>query len=222
MKLLAIESAFEPCSVALWLDGDCRERFESGTQAHARKVLPFVEDLLAEAGLPLSTLDAIAFSRGPGSFTSLRIGISAVQGLAWGADLPVAPVSSLQTTAQSVVGLGVRRGVVAMDARMEQVYCGRFELDGLLMRAVDEERVCDPADVLPGVGPGWSGVGNGFDRYPELAGAVQTLQSVHADAWPRAADVARLAADWLQDHRGLRADEAQPIYLRDKVAYSSR
>ncbi len=218
MKLLAIETAFEPCSVALWLDGESTQRFELAPRGHASLVLPFVEELLAEAGLGLGSLDALAFSRGPGSFTSLRIGISVAQGLAWGADLPVAPVSSLLATAQAAANGGVRRALVAMDARMDQVFTGRFQRRDGLMREAGEEAVCDPADVVRPDSPGWSGVGNGFGRYPVLAAMEADLVSLHASAWPSAADVALLAADWLRTNQPLAAELAQPVYLRDKVA----
>ena len=94
MKLLAIETATETVSVALELNGEVHERYLHAPRQHAELLLPWVEELLAEAGVGFSVLDAIAFSRGPGSFTSLRIGIGVVQGLAWASDCPVIPVSS--------------------------------------------------------------------------------------------------------------------------------
>jgi len=218
MKLLAIETAFEACSVALWLDGDCRERFAMTPRGHAEHLLPWVESLLGEADMGLAALDAIAFSRGPGSFTSLRIGIGVTQGLAWGAGLPVAPVSSLQAVAQSVAGAGVGRALVAMDARMGEVWTGRFENREGLMTPLGDEAVAAPEVAAAAPGPGWSGVGNGFERYPELRACADTLDSVHPGAWPHAADVALLAEHWLAGSAGLPAAQAQPVYLRDHVA----
>ncbi len=125
-RMLAIETSAEACSVALAVNGELRERFEHAPLRHAELVLPMVSGLLAEAGLRVGDLDAIAFGRGPGSFTSLRIGIGVVQGLAWGADRPVVPVSSLAAVAQAVVDTGAAgpgaRIVVAMDARMGEVF----------------------------------------------------------------------------------------------------
>ncbi|MFT5371872.1 MAG: tRNA threonylcarbamoyladenosine biosynthesis protein TsaB, partial [Lysobacterales bacterium] len=127
MKLLAIETATESCSVALAIDGQIRSRESMQIRGHAELLLPWIEELLAEGELALSGLDALVFSRGPGSFTSLRIGIGVTQGLAWGADIPVVPVSSLQSTAQAVVDRGVSSAIVALDARMNEVYCGTFK-----------------------------------------------------------------------------------------------
>jgi len=221
VKLLAIESAFEPCSVALYRDGAVvAERVHDEPRGHAERLLPFVSDVLRESGLDLGELDAIAFSRGPGSFTSLRIGIGVVQGLAFGADLPVVGVSSLQAVAQAALPRGVTRACVAMDARMDEVYAGCFERDGDLMRPVDAERVCAPAAALPARPEAWTGVGNGFARFEVLASAP--MAGVEADIWPRAADVAVLAARRLASAPALSAAEAQPVYLRDRVAEKPR
>lgn len=219
MKLLAIESATESCSVALSIDGVLRERAAVAPRRHAELLLPWVEELLAEADVTLGDLDALAFSRGPGSFTSLRIGIGVAQGLAWGAGLPVVPVSSLQSAAQAAVALGVEAAVVALDARMNEVYCGQFRLDEQgLMQPIVEERVCPPGDIRLEDPGEWSGVGNGFERYPELASLGKQLHSVYADTWPQAAAMIPLAEHWMADNAMLHAAQAQPVYLRDKVA----
>jgi tRNA threonylcarbamoyladenosine biosynthesis protein TsaB len=219
LRLLAIETASEACSVALSLDGDTRERFVLAPRKHAELVLPWVEELLGEAGVRLQELDAIAFSRGPGSFTSLRIGISAVQGLAWGAGLPVVPVSSLQASAQTLVAAGVAAAMVAMDARMGQVYCGAFHCDQTgTMRPVSAERVCDPTEVVRPPVEGFAAAGNGWIRYEVLRKLGRQFLAVHAETWPTASAVAALAARWLEDHEALPPEQAQPVYLRDQVA----
>lgn len=218
MKLLAIETSTEACSVALDLDGDVRERFAMSPRAHAERLLPWVEEVLGEGGVELPELDAIAFSRGPGSFTSLRIGIGVVQGLAWGAALPVVPVSSLQTTAQAALAAGVGRALVALDARMGEVWTGRFEgVDGLMCPA-GPERVCPPETLAQEPVQGWSGVGNGFERCAALQALNESMASVHPGIWPRAACLLPLARAWLREHAPLPASQAQPVYLRDKVA----
>ncbi len=216
MKLLAVESAFEACSAALWLDGECLERFAPGPRGHAEHLLPFVQELLDESGLVLGALDGIVFSRGPGSFTSLRIGIGVVQGLAWGAGLPVVPVSSLRCVAQAAAGEGVERAWVAMDARMDEVFSGCFTVTDGLMEAAGAEQVCAPAAAIPAEPASWSAVGNGFERFPALS-AVPVR-----DRWPalvaRAADLARLGAAEFERGLALPAEQAQPVYLRNQVA----
>lgn len=221
MKLLAIETASESCSVALALGDDVLERFELAPRLHAEKLLPWVAEILADAGVTLASLDAIAFSRGPGSFTSLRIGIGVVQGLAWGASLPVIPVSSLQATAQAIAHSGVQRAWVALDARMNEVFTARFEAVDGVMQPVGEERVCAPASAVERPLEGWTGVGNGFERYPELVACAAELREVQADAWPHASAVCQLARHWAQNHQPLPAEQAQPVYLRDQVAIKS-
>jgi tRNA threonylcarbamoyladenosine biosynthesis protein TsaB len=223
VKLLAIETATESCSVALSVEGEVRERSLVSPRGHADLLLPWVEELLAEGALALSELDAIAFSRGPGSFTSLRIGIGATQGLAWGADIPVIPISSLQSTAQVSAGFGVKAAIVALDARMNEVYCGTFHLDDKgLMQPVGEEQVCPPSVVTKLESKGWSGVGVGFERYEELVEFSNVLESVHSDIWPGARAMLQLSEDWIKNNQPLPAEQAQAVYLRDNVARKSQ
>ncbi len=219
MKILAIETATECCSVALSIDGELRERSALAPRGHAELLLPWVSELLAEGAVSLQDLDALAFSRGPGSFTSLRIGIGVTQGLAWGAEIPVVPVSSLQSTAQVAAGEGVKAAIVALDARMNEVYSGAFRLDDQqLMQAVGKETVCAPERVAAPDDGAWSGVGNGFARYPELSALGENLNSLHAETWPSAAAMVTLATHWMKSNKPLAAEQAQPVYLRDKVA----
>jgi tRNA threonylcarbamoyladenosine biosynthesis protein TsaB len=220
MNILAIETATESCSVALSLDGEVLERSSLTPRQHAEKLLPWVRELLAEGGASLQDLDALAFSRGPGSFTSLRIGIGVAQGLAWGASIPVVPVSSLRCAAQTAAAAhGVTSAVVALDARMDEVYCGQYQADEHgLMQPAGEERVCAPTALLLDDPAAWSGVGNGFARYPELAALADRLQAIYADCWPQAAAMIPLAEHWIANHALLSAEQAQPVYLRDKVA----
>lgn len=219
MNLLAIETATETVSVALDFDGEVIERYEHAPRKHAELLLPWVESVLNEAGIGFSQLDAIAFSRGPGSFTSLRIGIGVVQGLAWASDCPVVPVSSLAATAQSAVGDGVGSALVALDARMDEVFTGMFEADGDgIMIPVGEERVCPPQEVSLPLGRQAYGLGIGFERYPELRELAGDLQGILIDTWPRASSLLKLAKAWLRTNEALPAEMAQPVYLRDNVA----
>lgn len=222
-RILAIETSAEACSVAL-ADGDAvTERFEHAPMKHAELVLPMVSGLLGEAGWNTADLDVIAFGRGPGSFTSLRIGIGVVQGLAWGADIPVAPVSSLAAVAQLAVdradsGMPAQTDVlVAMDARMGEVFHGRFRPNPRgRVESVGAERVSAPGDVcLEGIGVA---AGNGFDRYEELHVRKNGVAVCLADLWPRASTVVRLARHWLEQNEALPPAMAQPVYIRNDVA----
>jgi tRNA threonylcarbamoyladenosine biosynthesis protein TsaB len=220
--ILSIETSAEACSAALAVDGEIRERFELAPRGHAERILPMIQGLLADAELTLQRIDAIAFGRGPGSFTSLRIGIGVVQGLAWGADLPVVPVSSLAALAAGVpadTSAGVSAIRVALDARMQEVYTATYSrsADGKLNRQ-GAERVCPPGDIGAGVPGAWIAAGNGFERYPELAEMSCSARRCLPDAWPRAAAVCALAEEWLGENEPLPAALAQPVYLRNKVA----
>lgn len=218
MKLLALDTSTEACSVALYLDGAAHEHFELVAQQHSSRLLPMVDACLAEAGLRLTQLDGIAFGRGPGSFTGLRIGAGVVQGLAFGAQLPVAPVSSLAALAQAQAG---ERIYAAFDARMAQVYYGRYRrtADGLVTLE-DAEGVCDPTVVPLPADAGWAGAGSGWDRYSqELRTRLGThLRDVVALAYPHARDVARLALPVFARGAALVAEFALPEYVRDDVA----
>jgi tRNA threonylcarbamoyladenosine biosynthesis protein TsaB len=220
-RILAIETSSECCSVALNHGADILERFEHAPLKHAERILPFVRAVLAEAGCAVGDVDAIAFGRGPGSFTSLRIGIGVVQGLAWGAERPVVPVSSLQAVAQAALdGAGSDVDVlVAMDARMNEVFHAAFRRDeGGTAAPLGPERVADPAILAaPGAGP-FIAAGNGFARYPALQELAAAARSCQPDLWPRASVVLELARRWLVTHEPLPPDRAQPVYIRNTVA----
>lgn len=219
MNLLAIETATETCSVALAINGEILEQYQHAPRQHAELLLPWVESVMAEAGIGFSALDAIAFSRGPGSFTSLRIGIGVVQGLAWASDTPVVPVSSLAATAQTAVNHGVTSALVALDARMNEVFTCTFEAnDNKIMVPTSKERVCSPLDIQLSDDSEMFGVGIGFDRYAALSVLAERLAGVQSNIWPKASSVLQLAQEWLKSHEPLTAEQAQPVYLRDNVA----
>jgi tRNA threonylcarbamoyladenosine biosynthesis protein TsaB len=223
MNLLAIETATETCSVALSVDGEVLERYQHAPRQHAELLLPWIEQLLSEAGLGFAALDAIAFSRGPGSFTSLRIGIGVVQGLAWASDRPVIPVSSLAATAQTAVREGVDTALVALDARMNEVFTGVFEVNhNGIMTPVSAEQVCPPEHVRAPDTAKACGIGNGFDRYDALSELSTQLSGIRTDIWPKASSVLALAQEWLKSNEPLSAELAQPVYLRDDVAKKER
>ena len=220
MKLLAFETATEACSVALWIDGEVRERFEVAPRRHAELSLPWAEALLAEAGIDRAALDVLAVSRGPGAFTGVRLGISLVQGIALALDRPVAALSTLAVLAAG--GSGPQPNVLAsIDARMGEVYAGAFEVRDGEPVPLGPETVGAAEDVeLPRAEGDWRATGTGFAAgegalAPRLAGG---LARVDAGALPRAADLARLAALAAAHGRLLAPEQVEPAYLRNQVA----
>jgi tRNA threonylcarbamoyladenosine biosynthesis protein TsaB len=225
-RILALETATEACSAALLQDAAVIERYELAPQGHARLILPMLDSLLAEAGIRLAQVDALAFGRGPGSFTGVRIAAGVVQGIAFGADLPVVPVSSLAAMAQWLADTEqAQRMLCAFDARMGQVYWGAYERQANgLVRLEGAEAVCNP-DALPVVPAGpWVGAGSGWANYGEaLARQLpEGLVAQFPQALPHAGGVARLALQALTQGRAVAAEQAQPIYLRDQVAEKAR
>lgn len=220
MKLLAIETATEACSVALYLDGEVREDFRIAPREHAGLVLGMADALLAEGGVKLAELDALVFSRGPGAFTGVRIATSVVQGMAFAAELPVVPVSTLAALAQGGLReFGWQRVASAIDARMNEVYWGAYACVDGLMQLRQEEQVC-PAEAVPQLPEKeWCGIGSGWltfeDALVERQGDALMLH--HGDFYPHAQDVAVLAADAVRRGMTVAAEKALPIYLRDQV-----
>jgi len=221
MKLLALETSTEACSAALSIDGDTRERFELTPGGHGRHILAMSQSLLEEAGIGLTALDALAFGRGPGGFTGVRIATAVIQGLALGLDVPVVPVSSLAALAQGAsAGLQVPAVLAAIDARMGEVYWGAYRAgEGGLVAALGDERVDLPEAVRAPEGERWGGAGSGGASYAGRLGAGlgPRLAGVDADRYPRAGDVAALAAGTYRRGKAVTVDEVAPVYLRDRV-----
>lgn len=221
MRLLAIDTSTEACSAALYLDGTVTVRFRLAPREHSRLILPMCGELLAEAGLTLSALDGLAFGRGPGAFTGVRIAAGTIQGLGLGSSLPVVPVSSLAALAQGACReLGTRRVLAALDARMGEVYWGTFTLgpDGLV-RPAGAECVSPPDTVPLPEGEGWWGVGSGWAAHREALAARlgNRLVKVEPERYPSAEDVAVLGVEGLRQGRAVSAEHALPVYLRDRV-----
>jgi tRNA threonylcarbamoyladenosine biosynthesis protein TsaB len=223
VKLLALDTATELCSAALWIDGRLATREEARPRAHGERILPMIEELLAEAQIRLQQLDAIAFGRGPGAFTGVRLAVSVAQGLGFSAGLPLIPVSDLRALAARALYLPAvpARALICQDARMHEVYWGCFERADCGICAVGAEAVAAPsAVVLPDIwrGSATCGAGSGFAAYrAPLAGIVAGLSQVFETLLPRAAEIARIAADdGIQ--QAVLPEHAQPVYLRDEVA----
>ena len=232
MRILAVDTATEALSVALLVDGDVLSRYEVIGRGHAERALPLIEELLAEAGCGPGSLDAIAFGRGPGAFTGVRIAVSIAQGLAFGADRPVIPVSDLAALARLALdrageaALGASAALVCLDARMGEVYAGLAlarEAGGIEL--LQEYLTAPEAVGLDGLAPalGVVGAGHGFSAYPAIAARFSPrLAAVWPELLPRATEIARLAAIEFAAGRVLPAEEARPVYLRDDVATRSR
>lgn len=219
-NIIAIETATEACSAALSVDGRIFERSEIAPRRHAELILPMIESLLAEAGLARAQLDGIAVGRGPGAFTGVRLAIAVAQGLALALDIPVVPVSSLAALAQDAPDAGVAI-LAVIDARMGEVYAGAFRrgADGLV-EAVNEETVGQANALTLPQSPQWNVVGSGWDAYREALASRLPASPAFADGarYPQARAVAQLAAPQFAAGLGVPAEQALPVYLRDKVA----
>jgi tRNA threonylcarbamoyladenosine biosynthesis protein TsaB len=221
MKLLAFDTATEALSVSLAVDDRQIDRYVELDRGHAEQLLPMIEALLAEAGIGLGALDAIAFGRGPGGFTGVRLAASVAQGLAFGAGVGVVPVSDLAAVALRAQQLepGVHRVLVANDARMREVYWAEYQVSPLLISLVGEERVSPPAAVTPAADGAWAAAGRGLRAWPELAERCRAAgATLHTDLLPRASEVLALARLRVSAGQVLDPEQALPVYVRDRVA----
>lgn len=217
MRVLALETSTEYCSVALWQDGTVSERCALAGQRHSMLLIPMLDDLLNAAGLRLSDMDGIAFGAGPGSFTGVRIACSAAQGLALGAGKPVAGVCTLHALAEAS---GHDKVIAVLDARMAEVYHAIYEMRQGKWATVCEPSLCLPQHAPAVEGRNWHGAGSGFIAHGGQLNARygENLAGVDEQAVPQAAAIARLAAPMFAAGLGVDAAEAMPLYLRDKVA----
>ncbi|HEV2621329.1 MAG TPA: tRNA (adenosine(37)-N6)-threonylcarbamoyltransferase complex dimerization subunit type 1 TsaB [Frateuria sp.] len=220
MNLLALETSTEACSVALVHGEEVIARSELAPRRHAELALPMADALLAEAGIGRHALDAIAVGRGPGAFTGVRLGVALAQGMALALDRPVVPVSSL--AALALEAPEDEPAILAViDARMGEVYaaCYRHDAAGGLV-ALDEERVCLPQALELPEADRWIIVGSGWSTYADVLRGRLTgaLVQAHGERYPQARHVAELAVREFRAGRAVSAEQALPVYLRDKVA----
>lgn len=221
--ILAIETSAELASCAL-LDGETLiARESSGVRTHSQAILPMVQEMLAEAGRTLRQCDAIAFGAGPGSFTGVRTACGIAQGLAFGAGLPVVPLVTLEAMALACrQQTGATEILTVLDARMGEVYWAQYRFAGGAWQPVAEPALCAPGEVAPlAAGVPLAACGNGFSAYPQAFAGRAFAQGALSDIMPHARQVAQLARPALAAGRAVSAAEAQPIYLRNKVAYTS-
>jgi len=225
-KLLAIDTSGEACSVALNLDGEILEHFEVTPRLHARKLLPMVQSLLAEADVSINALDGIAFGRGPGSFTGLRICAGVVQGLAFAADIPTLPISSLAALAQGVYRQTSHAHILTvMDARMAELYWAGFEaIDGRVVLLGEEQLTSpeqlDESQAVLDSDRNWIGVGDGWRFSAQFpAHVVPMVKPLEHIFHVQAQDLVRLADYDFQQGLEVPAEQALPVYLRGKSAW---
>ena len=216
MRVLALDTSTEYCSVALWLDGAVIERCELVGQKHSELLMEMLDALLKEAGFGIKDMNGIAFGMGPGSFTGVRIACGVTQGLAFGANLPVVGVCTLEALA---VATGKSRVIAALDARMGEIYHAAYRKQDGAWLTECEPGLCTPQEA-PLLSGDWFGAGSGFAAYGDalkLRYAGQ-LQGVDSAVVPRAAAIADIGAARFALGSGVDADYALPLYLRDKVA----
>jgi tRNA threonylcarbamoyladenosine biosynthesis protein TsaB len=222
MKLLAIDTATEACSAALWWNGKMHERFVECPRGHGALLLGMMDDLLNEVNAKLTDLDALAFGRGPGAFTGVRMAAAVAQAVGFGADLPLVPVSNLALLAQGLYRKhGVSRIIAALDARMQEIYIGAYEVRDGIAQAVNEEQLARPDALEFNCDGGmWHGVGRGWATYSallkeHLRGQVLSITAEHLC---QAQDLLPLALSCIKNGNTVLPDTALPVYLRNQVA----
>lgn len=217
MKLLAVETATELCSAALWIDGQVLEQSNLQTRGQTHCLLPMIESILGQANVSLPQLNAIAFGKGPGAFTGLRVGVGVAQGLAFAHDLPVIPVSSLASLAQGQQGDHI---LVALDARMGQVYWGAYQrTEDSRVELIGQEQVYFPRDIPVPDALLWTGAGSGWDVYHEsLAKSIgQRLKNWKPSQFPQAGNLVILAVQECNLGKAVAAEQGIPEYIRNRV-----
>ena len=221
MKLLALDTSTEACSVALLYGSELLTLDEVCPQQHSKRVLPMVQQLLTDSGLSLGQLDGLVFGKGPGSFTGVRIGVGVAQGLAFGADIPVYGVSTLAAMAQAAYRqLQASQVLAAIDARMAEIYFGHYQLDvDGLMQLQGQEQAVKPEQLAPLDAAGdFTAVGTGWQTYAEVLQQWQAAQSSDI-LYPSAQDMLPQARQALNAGHFVAAELAEPSYVRDTVSW---
>ena len=242
MKILGIDTSSNACSAAL-LDGSqqnfsCIERFEIAPRRHTQLILPMIDSILDEAGLDIKQVDVLAFGRGPGAFTGVRIATGVIQAISYGADLPVAQISSLAAIAQGFYRVGqhydINKLLIANDARMDEIYFAAYELKDSFMILTGNEQVMKPEQLLSTLrqqsiqlDKNWYTIGSGWSVYAEQMAAIaaqcgqlssKDVQPADDFAYPHARDIAYLAFHEAANRTLVAAEQVSPVYLRDNVA----
>jgi len=221
MIILALDTCTECCSVALFYQGKITERVEMTQRGHSDIILSMMDALFSQVDISISDVDILAFGRGPGSFTGVRVGVGVAQGIAFAREIPVVAISSLAAVAQSAAdALDLDYLAVAMDARMGEVYCANYHRRDGVVYALDDERVCPPAQCLPESEQLWAGAGTAWGIYGELLTTQfnNQLAQVSVAQYPLAKSIIKLAQVEIAAGRTQTAEQAMPVYLRNNVA----
>jgi len=220
IKILAIDTSTDACSAALLSDYKIRDRFVIAPSAHTKFILPMVDELLSEAQLDCSQLDAIAFGCGPGSFTGVRLVASIAQGFAFAANLPVIGISTLRALAQEIfMEFKSSQVLVAQDARMQEIYWGEYRVDSVgIMQPIISDKLIKPHEAEVISREGFVGVGGGFSVYSDLF-AKNCNMHIYAKQYVQSKYIVQLAADDFAKGVKVSVDKALPVYLREKVAW---
>lgn len=226
-NILAIDTSTEACSVALRLGEVIRHRWELIPRQHSQRLFSMLEEVVAKGSLQDQGIEVLAYAQGPGSFTGLRIAASAVQGLAFASGLPAVGVSTLACLAQRAwreqLAAPADRVLVLLDARINEVYWGWYELREGIATALVEDSVAAPAD-LPAELEAGSGylfaVGSGLKYLAELPASLQAqIQDSRIELWPDSYDVLHLAQAEFAAGRSLVPAQVQPVYLRNEISW---
>lgn len=216
--ILALDSSTEACSCALAIEGEIFEKFEIMPRLHTQYILPMIKDLMAEHNLSFTALDSIAVGAGPGSFTGIRIAAGVAQGIAFGANLPLIPVSTLAAMAQQNLDSGSANIFSCLDARINEVYWAVYSVQSNKIRLEGSEQLCKPELVELKINGSCFGVGSGMNFIDQMSLEVQSLiQSYDSSIYPRAGAIAELATDYFVEGMAINPADFSPTYLRNKV-----
>lgn len=221
MKILALDTCTEVCSVALLNADQLTEQSITTQRGHSERILGMLDELLQQAGVGLDEIDFLAFGRGPGSFTGVRVGVGVAQGIAFARQLPIIPVSTLAAVAQRAIDeFGATQIAVALDARMGEIYAAHYREENGLAVLCDKEQVCPPDTFKPLDNERWFAAGTGWQEHGEVlkAAFAGLLSGEDSSLLPTAAAMTKLARKLAEQGQTLSAEQAVPVYLRDNVA----
>lgn len=221
MNLLALDTSTESCSAAITINGELYQQQHLTQRGHSTLILGMLDQLFKQANATIADIDALAFGRGPGSFTGVRIGIGVAQGIAFARELPVIPVSTLAAVAQAAYDHSGHTNIaVAMDARMNEIYAASFDVQDGFVRLLGAEQVCSAEQFLPANADSWFGAGNGWEIYAEAleAGFAGQVIGKNTAIYPQADSILKLAEQQFSRGEFTTADKALPVYLRNNVA----